>query len=44
MAVLTELMQRIFLTLLRFEGERCSYLNGSKWEHFPPKELTASEP
>ena len=34
--VLRELIKRIFLSLLEFEGQYFSLLNGPNWIHFPP--------
>ncbi len=38
LAVLHELMKRIFLTLLDYRGKRNSFLNGEEWVDFPPSE------
>jgi len=38
LAVLHELMRRIFLTLLDYRGKRNSFLNGEEWVDFPPLE------
>lgn len=35
-AVLRELLKRIFLTLLAYEGQYFSLLSGPEWNHFPP--------
>lgn len=35
-SVLRELLKRIFLSLLHFEGEYFSLLNGPEWVRFPP--------
>ena len=35
-AVLRELLKRICLTLLQYEGQYFSLLNGPQWMHFPP--------
>ena len=35
-AVLRELLKRICLTLLQYEGQYFSLLNGPQWTHFPP--------
>ncbi|MEP6673064.1 MAG: hypothetical protein ABJF10_28140 [Chthoniobacter sp.] len=35
-AVLRELLKRIFLTLLDYEGQYFCLLNGPEWNHFPP--------
>ncbi len=35
-AVLHELLQRIFLTLLGYKGDRWTFLNGQEWVKFPP--------
>jgi hypothetical protein len=37
-AVLHELLQRIFLTLLGYHGDRWTFLNGQEWVKFPPTE------
>jgi hypothetical protein len=39
-AVLRELLKRIFLVLLRYEGEYFSLLTGPQWVHFPPAPQT----
>lgn len=36
LSLLRELLTRIFLTLLKFEGDYASYLNGQQYMHFPP--------
>jgi hypothetical protein len=36
LSLLRELLTRIFLTLLKFEGEYASYLTGQQYVHFPP--------
>jgi hypothetical protein len=38
LAVLQELMRRVFLTLLGYRGPRSTYLNGPEWVEFPPTE------
>ena len=36
LAVLRELLKRIFLTLLKYNGEYQSFLNGPAWINFTP--------
>jgi hypothetical protein len=36
LAVLEELLKRIFLSLLKYEGEYQSFLNGPEWKKFSP--------
>ena len=38
--ILRELLKRTFLTLLKYEGQYQSYLNGPEWIAFPPKNIT----
>lgn len=42
-AVLRELLKRIFLTLLCYEGQYQSYLNGPQWLAFPPTDTVIVE-
>jgi hypothetical protein len=42
-AVLRELLKRIFLKLLRYEGKYQSYLNGPKWVDFPPTDVEIAD-
>lgn len=42
-AVLRELLKRIFLTLLGYEGQYQSYLNGPEWITFPPTDTKIVE-
>jgi hypothetical protein len=37
LAVLRELLSRIFLALLKYDGEYQSFLNGPEWKKFPPR-------
>jgi hypothetical protein len=39
-AVLRELLKRIILTLLRYQGEYISFLNGPEFLEFPPTNVT----
>lgn len=43
LSLLRELLTRIFLTLLKYEGEYSSYLNGHQYVRFPNKEDTKPE-
>lgn len=36
LSLLCELLTRIFLTIIKFEGEYTSYLKGQQYLHFPP--------
>lgn len=40
-AVIRELLKRIFLTLLQYQGQYYSLLNGPEWIEFPPTPLSA---
>jgi hypothetical protein len=40
-AVLRELLKRIFLTLLAYQGQYFSLLNGPEWNQFPPAQSGA---
>jgi hypothetical protein len=40
-AVLRELLKRIFLTFLQYQGQYFSLLNGPDWIEFPPSPLSA---
>lgn len=42
-AVLRELLKRIFLTLLGYQGQYQSYLNGPEWLAFPPMDTKIVE-
>jgi hypothetical protein len=39
-AVIRELLKRIVLTLLHYQGEYISFLNGQEFLHFPPTNVT----
>jgi hypothetical protein len=39
-AILRELLKRIFLTLLEFQGQYECWLNGQEWITFPPTNIT----
>lgn len=39
-AVLREVLKRIILTLLKFEGQYISFLNGQEFLEFPPSKTT----
>jgi hypothetical protein len=41
-AVLRELLKRIILTLLRYEGQYISFLNGQEFLNFPPSDVTVA--
>ncbi len=36
LAILRELLKRIFLSMLEYEGTYCTFLRGPKWVNFPP--------
>jgi hypothetical protein len=40
--IMRELMVRIILTVLKFEGQYATYLDGARFVEFPPKKETAS--
>jgi hypothetical protein len=35
LSTLRELLKRIVLSMLDYEGQYCSFLGGHKWVHFP---------
>lgn len=42
-AILRELLTRLFLSLIQYKGEYQSYLNGPEWKHFPNEKFPKEE-